>query len=72
MILLLFEQLILKLLLNLFPKLGFALVLVLFAGLRERLEGAPIPEVFKGSPISLITAGMMALAFMGFSGLVKI
>ncbi len=51
---------------------GFALVLVLFAGLRERLEGAPIPEVFKGSPISLITAGMMALAFMGFSGLVKI
>jgi len=51
---------------------GFALVLVLFAGLRERLEGAPIPEVFKGSPISLITAGMMALAFMGFAGLVKV
>ena len=52
--------------------LGFAMVLVLFAGLRERLEGAPIPEVFKGSPISLITAGMMALAFMGFAGLVKV
>jgi len=51
---------------------GFALVLILFAGLRERLEGAPIPEVFKGSPISLITAGMMALAFMGFAGLVKV
>ena len=52
--------------------LGFALVLVLFSGLRERIEAAPIPEVFKGSPITLITAGMMALAFMGFSGLVKV
>ncbi len=52
--------------------LGFGLVLVLFSGLRERLEAAPIPEVFKGSPITLITAGMMALAFMGFAGLVKV
>ena len=52
--------------------LGFAIVLVLFAGLRERIEGAPVPEVFKGSPMSLITAGMLALAFLGFSGLVKI
>jgi electron transport complex protein RnfA len=51
---------------------GFALVLILFAGLRERIEHAPIPEAFKGSPISLITAGMMSLAFLGFSGLVKI
>ncbi len=51
---------------------GFGLVLVLFSGLRERLEAAPIPEVFKGSPITLITAGMMALAFMGFAGLVKV
>jgi electron transport complex protein RnfA len=52
--------------------IGFALVLILFAGLRERIEHAPIPEAFKGSPISLITAGMMSLAFLGFSGLVKI
>ena len=51
---------------------GFGLVLVLFSGLRERLEAAPIPAVFKGSPIILITAGMMALAFMGFAGLVKV
>jgi len=51
---------------------GFALVLVLFSGLRERIEDAPIPIAFKGSPIVLITAGMMALAFMGFSGLVKV
>jgi len=52
--------------------LGFGLVLVLFSGLRERLEAAPVPSVFKGSPITLITAGMMALAFMGFAGLVKV
>lgn len=52
--------------------IGFGLVLVLFAGLRERLEAAPMPEVFKGSPMTLITAGMMALAFMGFAGLVKV
>jgi len=52
--------------------LGFALVLVLFAGLRERIEHAPIPEAFKGAPITLITAGLMSLAFLGFSGLVKI
>jgi electron transport complex protein RnfA len=52
--------------------IGFALVLILFAGLRERIEHAPIPDAFKGSPISLITAGMMSLAFLGFSGLVKI
>jgi len=51
--------------------LGFALVLVLFAGLRERIEHAPIPEAFKGAPITLITAGLMSLAFLGFSGLVK-
>jgi len=51
---------------------GFALVLVLFAGLRERMEVSPAPSLFKGSPLTLITAGMMSLAFMGFSGLVKI
>ncbi|MDQ6951698.1 MAG: electron transport complex subunit RsxA [Mariprofundales bacterium] len=51
--------------------LGFSLVLVVFAALRERLDGAPIPTAFKGSPITLITAGMMSLAFLGFSGLVK-
>jgi len=52
--------------------LGFALVLVLFSGLRERIEHAPVPAAFKGAPLTLITAGMMSLAFMGFSGLVKI
>ncbi|EAU55049.1 electron transport complex subunit RsxA [Mariprofundus ferrooxydans] len=51
---------------------GFALVLVLFAGLRERMDVSPVPALFKGSPLTLITAGMMSLAFMGFSGLVKI
>jgi len=51
---------------------GFSLVLVLFAGMRERILVADVPEPFKGPSIGLITAGLMALAFMGFSGLVKI
>ncbi len=51
--------------------LGFSLVLVLFAALRERLEAADVPAPFRGSPIALVTAGLMSLAFMGFSGLVK-
>jgi len=52
--------------------LGFALVLLLFAGLRERIDKAPVPDAFKGSAVSLITAGLMSLAFMGFAGLVKV
>jgi electron transport complex protein RnfA len=48
---------------------GFTLVLVMFAGLRERLALARVPAVFSGSPISFITASLLALAFMGFSGL---
>ncbi len=50
---------------------GFTLVMVLFADIRERLEGADVPEIFKGSAIAMVTAGLMSLAFMGFSGLVK-
>lgn len=49
--------------------LGFSLVLVLFAGIRERLAVADIPAAFQGAPVGLITAGVMALAFMGFGGL---
>ena len=49
---------------------GFALALVLFAGLRERLEFEEVPEAFRGVPIALITASILAMAFMGFSGLV--
>jgi len=51
--------------------LGFTLVMVLFAGMRERMEGADVPAIFKGSAIAMITAGLMSLAFMGFSGLIK-
>lgn len=51
--------------------LGFTLALILFAGLRERLELASIPKGMKGIPIALITASMLAMAFMGFAGLVK-
>ncbi len=50
---------------------GFSLILVLFAAIRERLEGADIPRPFQGTAIAMITAGLMSLAFMGFSGLVK-
>ena len=49
---------------------GFSLVLVLFAAMRERLAVADVPEPFKGPAIGMITAGLMSLAFMGFAGLV--
>jgi len=48
---------------------GFTLVLILFSAIRERLEMADIPPSFKGVPIALMTAGIMSLAFMGFSGM---
>jgi electron transport complex protein RnfA len=51
--------------------LGFSLVLILFASMRERLEAADIPAVFKGSAIAMVTAALMSLAFMGFAGLDK-
>ena len=51
--------------------LGFTLVMVLFAGMRERMEGADVPAIFKGSAIAMVTAGLMSLSFMGFSGLIK-
>lgn len=50
--------------------LGFALALILFAGIRERLDFEDVPKSFRGVPIALITAGILAMAFMGFSGLV--
>ncbi|MGA9666810.1 MAG: electron transport complex subunit RsxA [Gallionella sp.] len=51
--------------------LGFTMVMVLFAGMRERMEGADVPAIFRGSAIAMITAGLMSLSFMGFSGLIK-
>ena len=51
--------------------LGFGLALIILAGIREQLELANIPEGMKGVPISLVTAGILALAFMGFTGIVK-
>jgi electron transport complex protein RnfA len=51
--------------------IGFTLVLILFAGIRERLETCDVPAPFTGTSIAMITAGLMSLAFMGFSGLVK-
>lgn len=48
--------------------LGFTLVMVLFAAIRERLDHARVPAAFAGAPITLITAGILSLAFMGFAG----
>ena len=52
--------------------LGFSLVMVFFAAMRERLAVADVPAPFQGASITMITAGLMALVFMGFSGLVKL
>jgi len=49
---------------------GFGLALLLFAGIREHLDLQSVPKGLKGTPIALITAGILAMAFMGFSGLV--
>ena len=51
--------------------IGFGLALVLFAGIRERIEASTVPESFKGTALALVTAGLLSLAFMGFSGLVR-
>ena len=50
--------------------IGFALALIIFAGIREQMERTNIPDAMKGMPIALITAGLLAMAFMGFSGIV--
>ena len=51
--------------------LGFLLAMVLFAGVRERIENCPSPTAFKGLPITLIAASILSLAFFGFSGIVE-
>jgi electron transport complex protein RnfA len=51
--------------------IGFSLVLILFAAMRERIAVADVPVAFRGPAIALVTAGLMSMAFMGFSGLVK-
>ena len=52
--------------------LGFGLVLALLAGLRERIEAEDVPMPFRGSPIALVTAGLLSLAFLGFSGFARL
>ncbi len=51
--------------------IGFTLVIIIMAGIREEIQYAPVSEIFKGAPITLITAGLLALAFMGFSGIIS-
>lgn len=60
-----------SLLFGLGGSLGFSLVLILFASMRERLDAADVPVVFKGTAIAMVTAGLMSLAFMGFTGLTR-
>ena len=50
--------------------IGYGIAMILFAGLREHLEGNEVPKAFKGLPIAMITVGIMAMAFLGFSGIV--
>ena len=50
---------------------GFTVAIVIMAGIREKIEYNDVPESFKGTPIVLVTAGLMAMAFFGFSGLIK-
>lgn len=52
--------------------LGFGVVIILFACIRERLETSPVPHVFKGAPIAFITAALLSLAFMGFANLLDL
>jgi electron transport complex protein RnfA len=49
--------------------LGFALAMIIFAGLREQLQFSKVPKAMQGMPIALITASLLAMAFMGFSGI---
>jgi electron transport complex protein RnfA len=60
-----------SLLFGLGGSLGFSMVLILFASMRERLEAADVPMVFRGTAIAMVTAGLMSLAFMGFAGLTR-
>ena len=60
-----------SLLFGLGGSLGFSMVLILFASMRERMEAADVPALFRGSAIAFVTAGLMSLAFMGFAGLTR-
>lgn len=60
-----------SLLFGLGGSLGFSMVLILFASMRERMEAADVPVLFRGSAIAFVTAGLMSLAFMGFAGLTR-
>ena len=50
--------------------MGFTLAIILFAGIRERLAKTAVPQALQGTPIALITAGLLSMAFMGFSGII--
>lgn len=55
---------------GLFSALGFAIAIIILAGIREKIDNNDVPESFKGAPMVLLTAGLMAMAFMGLAGLI--
>lgn len=63
-------SLVMSIVFSIASAIGFGLALIVFAGIREKLELYDLPESMKGAPIALITAGLLSLAFMGFSGMV--
>lgn len=56
---------------GIFTAVGFAVAIIILAGIREKIEKNDVPESFKGAPIVLISAGLMAIAFMGLSGIIR-
>jgi electron transport complex protein RnfA len=66
------ESLLLSVVYGTATAIGFALALFIFAGIREQINIANIPKVFKGMPIALIIAGILAMVFMGFTGIVQV
>ena len=57
--------------LGIFGGVGFTIAIVIMAGIRENLELADVPECLQGAPITLVTAGLLTLAFMGFAGMIR-
>ncbi|MDR1552245.1 MAG: RnfABCDGE type electron transport complex subunit A [Prevotellaceae bacterium] len=66
------ESLLLSMVYAISTAIGFALALIIFAGIREQLTIANIPKAFKGMPVALVIAGILAMIFMGFTGIVQV
>jgi electron transport complex protein RnfA len=65
------DSLILAVVMSFGAGIGFTMAICIMAGIRENLQLADVPECLKGAPITLITAGLLAMAFMGFAGMIR-